>query len=74
MERDKLKDPVFKIHLTPKLYRKDVKMWNGTAIDCYEIGCDCSKCFIYKTYFLPQKWKCYMKRYVKFLLKKVGKP
>ena len=69
-----MKDPEFNIRLSNKLYRKDVKIWNDTAKDCYEIGCNCEKCYLYQTYFLHNKWKCYMKRYVKYLLSKIGKP
>lgn len=59
----------------PRLYlRKNVKEWNGTAIDCYNLGCDCSKCFIYKTYFKDKYYTCKMKYYVQLMLNKLGAP
>ena len=59
----------------PKLYlRKNVKEWNKTAIDCYNIGCDCSKCFIYETYFKDKYYTCKMKYYVQLMLNQLGIP
>ena len=54
--------------------RENIKQWNDTAIECYEMNCNCLKCFIYKTYFRENKETCKMKYYVEYLLKKIGKP
>lgn len=61
-------------NLPPLPYRDSVKCWNKTAIDCYLINCDCSKCFIYKTFFEGTKDDCKMKYYVEYNLQKLGKP
>ena len=38
--------------LLPRLFmRKNVKEWNNTAVDCYQLNCNCKKCFIHNTYF-----------------------
>ena len=54
--------------------RESTKKWNPTAKDCYEINCDCTRCFIYKTYFKHRKSECMMKYCVKYLLMKIGAP
>ncbi len=60
---------------TPSLpIRDNVKLWNKTATDCYELKCQCEKCFIYKTYFKENNDKCMMKYYVMYLLEKIGHP
>ena len=48
------------------------KIWTPTAIDCYRLGCRCSKCFLYKLYF--QHSKCRMKETVMELVRLYGKP
>lgn len=59
----------------PRLFmRKDVKEWNRSAIDCFQLGCNCSKCFIYHTYFKDKYYTCKMKYYVQLMLKKLGEP
>lgn len=59
----------------PRLFmRKDVKEWNKTAIDCFQLGCNCSKCFIYHTYFKDKYYTCKMKYYVQLMLEKLGEP
>ena len=44
--------------------------WTPTAIECYEIGCTCSKCVLYKI----MGKNCRMKQTVFALVKKYGKP
>lgn len=59
----------------PRLFmRKNIKEWNDTAIDCYNLKCDCKKCFIYHTYFKDKYYSCKMKYYVKLLYNKLGAP
>lgn len=59
----------------PRLFmRKNVKEWNNTAIDCYNLNCNCEKCFIHNTYFKDKYYSCKMKYYVKLLLEKLGEP
>ena len=63
------------------IYRNNVscsetnfKNWTPTAKDCYIIGCNCSKCNIYKIYFKNSVFKCRMKEAVIELVRKFGKP
>ena len=62
------------IHLPEIPIRESIKMWNRTAKECYEIKCNCKKCFIYDTYFKDSGEICHMKYYVFYLLQKLGKP
>lgn len=48
--------------------------WTPTAIDCYMIGCNCSKCYLNKVYFQNQFSKCRMKETVIELVRKFGAP
>lgn len=50
------------------------KIWTPTAIDCYKLGCRCSKCNIYKIYFANAPYKCKMKETVIELVRKLGAP
>ena len=50
------------------------KQWTPTAVDCYLLGCTCSKCFLYQIYFLDSGIKCRMKDVVIELVRKFGKP
>lgn len=50
------------------------KNWTPAAIDCYSIGCRCSKCNLYKIYFSNSDFKCKMKDTVIELVRKLGVP
>ena len=50
------------------------KNWTPTAIDCYYIGCSCSKCNLYKIYFANTDNKCRMKDTVIELVRRIGAP
>ena len=50
------------------------KNWTPTAIDCYSIGCTCSKCNIYRIYFASTDGKCRMKDTVIELVRRLGIP
>ena len=50
------------------------KAWTQSAVDCYLIGCNCSKCSINKIYFSDCVFKCKMKYTVIELVRKIGKP
>lgn len=50
------------------------KNWTPTAIDCYNIGCSCSKCNLHKIYFSKSTNKCKMKETVIELVRKIGAP
>lgn len=50
------------------------KNWTPTAIDCYKLGCMCSKCNLYKIYFQDKSSKCKMKETVIELVRKLGIP
>ena len=50
------------------------KKWTPTAIDCYLLGCTCSKCYIHKIYFMNTNFKCMMKQTVIELVRRIGKP
>ena len=57
------------------MYCKDVsESWTPTAIDCYKIGCMCSKCNLHKIYFKDSSIKCKMKDTVIELVRKFGIP
>ena len=50
------------------------KNWTQTAVECYELGCCCSKCSLYKIYFSPSKIRCRMKDTVIELVRRLGAP
>ena len=50
------------------------KNWTETAVDCYKLGCNCSKCNLYKIYFVHNVFKCKMKETVIELVRRLGKP
>ena len=50
------------------------KNWTPTAIDCYSLGCNCSKCNLYSIYFKNSIYKCSMKSTVIELVRKYGRP
>ena len=50
------------------------KIWTPTAIDCYKLGCNCSKCNLYKLYFVDSITKCKMKETVIELVRNLGAP
>lgn len=50
------------------------KNWTQSAVECYQIGCSCKKCFIYKMYFKKSDTKCKMKESVIELVRKFGAP
>ena len=50
------------------------KNWTPTAIDCYSLGCSCSKCNLYKIYFLKSGIRCRMKDTVIELVRRLGIP
>jgi len=50
------------------------KKWTQQAVDCYAIGCNCSKCTLFITFFSKKKYKCKMKDTVIELVRQIGKP
>ena len=48
--------------------------WTQTAIDCFKLGCRCSKCHLYEIYFKDNTFKCKMKDTVIELVRKIGIP
>ena len=50
------------------------RIWTKSAIDCYSIGCVCSKCYLYKVFFSKKNYKCKMKAAVIELIKNIGVP
>ncbi len=50
------------------------KEWTRSAIECYELGCQCEACFLYHTYFKNTPHKCKMYETVKRLIRKAGIP
>lgn len=48
--------------------------WTPTAIECYELGCNCSVCSINKIYFVGSSYRCKMKEVVIELVRKFGAP
>lgn len=53
-----------------KLHSDVVRRWTRSAVDCYKIGCNCSRCNIP----LIMETPCKMKYSVLELVKKFGKP
>lgn len=51
-------------------FKHRITKWTESAIDCYRIGCDCSKCEITKLITHP----CKMKNEVFELVKNIGAP
>ena len=60
--------------MLPYISNKKTKAWNPTAIDCYTIHCDCSKCYLNKWFFEFRNIKCHMKYYVIEMVKLFGQP
>lgn len=50
------------------------KNWTPTAVDCYLLGCACSKCNLYKIYFANVDGHCRMKETVIELVRRLGVP
>lgn len=50
------------------------KNWTPTAIDCYLLGCSCSKCNLYRIYFMKNDIRCRMKDTVIELVRRLGAP
>ncbi len=50
------------------------KNWTQSAVECYQIGCNCSICGINKLYFTGSNSKCMMKYTVIELVRKLGIP
>lgn len=48
--------------------------WTPTAVDCYRLGCCCSKCNLYKLYFENSIFQCKMKETVIELVRLLGVP
>ena len=48
--------------------------WTPTAVECYKLGCRCSKCLLYEIYFKDKVFKCKMKDTVIELVRKIGTP
>lgn len=53
---------------------KTNKIWTQSAIDCYNLGCECSSCTLYKSFFFGKPFECKMKDTVIELIKQVGTP
>ena len=54
--------------------KKVAKHWTPTAIECYRIGCNCFKCYLYKIYFQNSNTTCKMKTAVIELVRTQGVP
>lgn len=50
------------------------RMWTRAAIECYSIGCNCSKCELIKELESVNPYTCRMKSAVIELVRKLGKP
>lgn len=50
------------------------KNWTPAAMDCYFIGCSCSRCNLYKIYFMNTDFHCKMKETVIELVRRYGAP
>lgn len=68
--REKTKSTLFNLPKTKTIDPHTLRRWTQTAIDCYLIGCDCSKCKLKKILTID----CQMKQTVIELVKKFGAP
>ena len=50
------------------------KRWTASAVDCYKLGCCCSKCNLYKIFFKNSVVNCKMKETVIELVRQIGVP
>ena len=50
--------------------RASAKKWTQSAVECYSIGCNCPKCYIYSLIGR----RCRMKETVLELVRQFGKP
>ena len=50
------------------------KHWTFTAVKCYELGCNCSKCNLIGKLDTLSKDTCKMKQAVMELVREIGKP
>lgn len=62
---------VFSPQTNGELSGSIIQNWTLQAIECYEIGCDCSKCSISKGNY---SFVCQMPKVVDRLLKDFGEP
>ena len=66
-----LKDETIQCQMKHVVVNENIlKGWTQTAIDCYNLGCNCSKCQLKNIIFS----ECCMKQTVMLLVKKFGKP
>ena len=59
---------------TLKRWKKQIKRWTATAIDCYNRGCICEGCPIYEEIFKGTGNKCRMKQTVIESVRLFGAP
>ena len=59
-----------KVNVNYQIPKNAIRYWTRAAIECYEIGCTCSKCNINKII----ETKCFMKNIVIALVKEKGIP
>ena len=50
------------------------KKWTPSAIECYKLWCNCTRCNLNKLYFSDSIFKCKMKENVIELVRRLGIP
>ena len=72
MEKFQLsEDYLFQPQTNGELSNSITQSWTEQALECYSIGCDCSKCSLAKGNY---SFVCQMPKVIDILIKFVGKP
>ncbi len=70
MERDYI-DTEFQPGTNGEISNSITKSWTEQALECYSIGCDCSKCSLKNGRY---SFVCQMPKVIDILIKAVGEP
>lgn len=68
---DLLKEESFQPQTNGEVSESITKTWTQQALECYSIGCDCSKCSLSKGNY---SFICQMPKVIEILIEFAGKP
>ncbi len=68
---DLLKEESFQPQTNGEFSESITKTWTQQALECYSIGCDCSKCSLSKGNY---SFICQMPKVIEILIEFAGKP
>ncbi len=68
---DLLKEESFHPQTNGEISESITKTWTQQALECYSIGCDCSKCSLSKGNY---SFICQMPKVIEILIEFAGKP